>query len=78
MPSSGAATARGHVLEVSRQGEELLFMLFPHLAGLRVERVEDAGEAVVIWACSRGAAGALPVVRGGVLAGAWRVCAGGG
>jgi transposase len=27
--------------------------LFPHLAGLRVERVADAGEAVVIWACCR-------------------------
>ena len=53
MPSAGAATALGRVLEVSGQGEELLFMLFPHLAGLRVERVEDAGEAVVIWACCR-------------------------
>jgi len=53
MPSAGAATAPGRVLEVSGQGEDLLFMLFPHLAGLRVERVEDAGEAVVIWACCR-------------------------
>ena len=60
MPSSGAATARGHVLEVSRQGEELLFMLFPHLAGLRVERVEDAGEAVLIWACCRAAQARCP------------------
>jgi zinc-finger of transposase IS204/IS1001/IS1096/IS1165 len=50
MPSAGAATAAGRVLEVSGQGEELLFMLFPHLAGLRVA---DAGEAVVIWACCR-------------------------
>jgi hypothetical protein len=47
------ATAPGRVLKVSGQGEELLFMLFPHLGGLRVERVEDAGEAVVIWACCR-------------------------
>jgi transposase len=52
MPSAGAAAA-GRVLEVSGQGEELLFMLFPHLAGLRVERVADAGEAVVIWARCR-------------------------
>jgi hypothetical protein len=53
MPSAGAATAAGRVLEVSGQGEELLLVLFPHLAGLRVERVADAGEAVVIWACCR-------------------------
>jgi len=51
--SAGAATAPGRVLEVSGQGEELLFMLFPHLAGLRVRRVEDAGQAVVIRACCR-------------------------
>jgi transposase len=53
MPPAEAATAAGRVLNVSGQGEELLFMLFPHLAGLRVERVADAGEAVVIWACCR-------------------------
>jgi transposase len=53
MPSAGAAAAPGRVLEVSGQGGELLVMLFPHLAGLRVERVADAGEAVVIWACCR-------------------------
>ena len=60
MPSAGAATVPGRVLEVSGQGEELLFMLFPHLAGLRVERVEDAGEAVVIWACCRAAQARCP------------------
>ena len=53
MPSWRAATAAGRVLEVSGQGEELLFMLFPHLAGLRVGRVADTGEAVVLWACCR-------------------------
>ena len=53
MPSWRAATAAGRVLEVSGQGEELLFMLFPHLAGLRVDRVADTGEAVVLWACCR-------------------------
>jgi transposase len=60
MPSAGAATVPGRVLEVSGQGEELLLMLFPHLAGLRVERVEDAGEAVVIWACCRAARARCP------------------
>ena len=59
MPSAGAAAA-GRVLEVSGQGEELLFMLFPHLRGLRVERVEDAGDAVVIRACCRAAQGQCP------------------
>ena len=60
MPSAGAVTAAGRVLEVSGQGEELLFMLFPHLRGLRVERVEDAGDAVVIRACCRAAQGQCP------------------
>ena len=36
--AAGAATAAGRVLEVSGQGEELLFMLFPHLRGLRAWR----------------------------------------
>ena len=53
MPSAGAAAAAGRVLEVSGQGEELLFMLFPHLRGLRVGQVEDTGDAVVIRACCR-------------------------
>ncbi len=60
MPSSGAATAAGRVLEVSGAAGELLFMLFPHLRGLRVERVADAGEAVVIWACCRAAQARCP------------------
>jgi len=60
MPSAGAATVPGRVLEVSGQGEELLFMLFPHLAGLRVERVADTGEAVAIWACCRAAQARCP------------------
>ena len=53
MPSAGAAAPAGHVLEVSGQGEELLFMLFPHLRGLRVGQVEDTGDTVVIRACCR-------------------------
>ena len=60
MPSWRAATAAGRVLEVSGQGEELLFMLFPHLAGLRVDRVADTGEAVVLWACCRAAQARCP------------------
>jgi transposase len=52
MPSAGAA-APGRALEISGQGEDLLFMLFPHLRGLRVERVEDTGDAVVIRAGCR-------------------------
>src|SRR5271165_57323 len=52
MPSA-RATAAGRVLEVSGQGEELLFMLFPHLRGLRAWRVEDTGDAVVIRASRR-------------------------
>ena len=52
MPPAEAA-AVGRVLEVSGQGEELLFILFPHLRGLRVERVEDTGDTVVIRACCR-------------------------
>ena len=52
MPPAEAAAA-GRVLEVSGQGEELLFMLFPHLRGLRIGQVEDTGDAVVIRACCR-------------------------
>jgi transposase len=57
MPSPAAA---GRVLEVSGQGEELLFMLFPHLGGLRVDQVEDTGDAVVIRACCRAARARCP------------------
>jgi len=48
MPPAGAASAAIPVLEVSGQGGELLLMLFPHLRGLRILRVEDTGEAVAI------------------------------
>src|SRR5205823_13972446 len=60
MPSWRAATAAGRVLEVSGPGGELLFMLFPHLAGLRVDRVADTGEAVVLRACCRAAQARCP------------------
>ncbi len=53
MPPAGAATAAVRAWEVPDQGEGLLAMLFPHLAGLRVHRVEDTGDAVVISASRR-------------------------
>ena len=53
-------SAAGRVLEISGQGEELLLMLFPHLGGLRVERVEDTGDAVVIRARCREAQARCP------------------
>jgi transposase len=59
MPSAGTAAA-GRVLEISGRGEDLLFMLFPHLRGLRVEQVEDAGDAVVIRARCRAAQARCP------------------
>ena len=61
MPSAGAVTAAGRVLEVSGQGEELLFMLFPHLRGLRVGQVEDTGDTVVIRASCRAAQARCPL-----------------
>ena len=59
MPSAGTAAAV-RVLEISGQGQELLLMLFPHLRGLRVERAEDTGDAVVIRACCRAAQARCP------------------
>ena len=47
VPVSAAAV---RVLDVSEEGGELLALLFPQLAGLRVHRVEDTGDAVVISA----------------------------
>ena len=52
-PAGTASPAARVVWEPSEQGETLLAMLFPHLAGLRVHRVEDTGEAVVIYATRR-------------------------
>ena len=60
MPPAGAATAAVRVWEVSDQGEDLLAMLFPHLAGLRVHRVEDTGDAVVISASCRAQSARCP------------------
>jgi transposase len=56
VPASAAVGAR----EVSGQSEGLLALLFPHLAGLRVDRVEDTGTAVVIFASCRAASACCP------------------
>jgi transposase len=60
MPPTGAASAPRLVWDVSEQGEGLLTALFPHLAGLRVRRVEDRGDAVVILASSRAGTACCP------------------
>jgi transposase IS204/IS1001/IS1096/IS1165 family protein len=60
MPSAGAASAPRLVWDVSEQGESLLTALFPHLAGLRLHRVEDRGDAVVILASSRAGTACCP------------------
>ena len=60
MPPAGAVSAPRLAWDVSGQGESLLTALFPHLAGLRVHRVEDIGHAVVISASCRAAAACCP------------------
>jgi transposase len=53
MPPAEVASVPRLVWDVSELGESLLTVLFPHLAGLRLCRVEDTGDAVVISASSR-------------------------
>ena len=60
MPPAGAASAPRLAWDVSGHGESLLTALFPHLAGLRVHRVEDIGHAVVISASCRAGGGRCP------------------
>jgi transposase len=60
MPPAGAATAAARAREVPDQGGDLLATLFPHLAGLRVHRVEDTGDAVVISASCRAQSACCP------------------
>jgi transposase len=48
------------VLDVSEEGQKLLVLLFPQLAGLRVHRVEDTGDAVAISASCRVSSGCCP------------------
>ena len=57
-----------HELTAGEAG--LLVMLFPHLAGLDLEQVEDLGERVRITARTRTALAGLPGLRGGLGAGA--------
>ena len=57
LPAGPASPAARVVWDVSEQGQALLAVLFPHLAGLRVHRVEDTGQAVMIAAsCQAGSA----------------------
>ena len=56
VPASSAVRA----WEVSGHGEGLLALLFPHLAALHVDRVEDTGAAVVIFASCRAASACCP------------------
>ena len=78
LPAGPVGSAVRVVWDVSEQGQALLAVLFPHLAGLRVHKVEDTGDAVVIAASCQAGDSVLPAVWSGVGAGAWRVCAHGG
>jgi len=50
MLPAGPASSAARVWDVAEPGQALLAVLFPHLAGLRVHRVEDVGDAVMIAA----------------------------
>jgi transposase len=78
LPAEPASSARAW--EAGEQGEALLAMLFPHLAGLRAHRVEDTGDAVVIFASCKAPSACCPrcgqessLVHGGY----WRMTADG-
>jgi transposase len=60
MPPAGAVGGPRRVWEVSELGESLLMVLFPHLSGLRVHRVEDTGDAVVLLASCRAGEACCP------------------
>jgi transposase len=60
LPAGPASPAARVVWDVSEQGQALLAVLFPHLAGLRVHRVEDAGVAVMIVASCRADSACCP------------------
>ena len=60
LPAGAASPATRVVWDVSEQGQALLAVLFPHLAGLRVHRVEDAGAAVMIAASCRADSACCP------------------
>jgi transposase len=78
VPVPAAAAVR--VLDVSQEGGKLLALLFPQLAGLRVRRVEDTGEAVVISASCTASSGCCPACGSAsarVQGGYWRTVADG-
>ena len=61
MPPAGPAISAARIIwDVGEQGQALLAVLFPHLAGLRVHRVEDGGDAVMIVASCRARAACCP------------------
>ena len=60
LPAGPASSAARVIWDVPEQGQALLAVLFPHLAGLRVHRVEDAGDAVVIVASCRADSACCP------------------
>jgi transposase len=60
LPAGPATSAARVVWDVCEQGQVLLAVLFPHLAGLLVHRVEDTGDAVVIAASCRAEAACCP------------------
>jgi transposase len=60
LPAGPAICAGRVVRDVGEQGQALLAVLFPHLAGLRVHRVEDGGDAVMIVASCRAQAACCP------------------
>jgi transposase len=60
LPAGPAGSAARVVWDVSDQGQALLAVLFPHLAGLRVHRVEDTGDAVMIVASCRAESACCP------------------
>jgi len=60
MLPAGPASSAARVWDVSEQGMALLAVLFPHLSGLRVHRVEDVGDAVVIAASCRADSACCP------------------
>jgi transposase len=61
MPPAGPASSPARAIwDISEQGQALLAVLFPHLAGLCVHRVEDVTDAVIIVASCRVEAACCP------------------
>ena len=61
MPPAGPASSPARAIwDISGQGQALLAVLFPHLAGLCVHRVEDVTDAVMIVASCRAEAACCP------------------